>query len=673
MVLAGPNRVWTIKVLSTQDDYARGVVEGLIGLLNESQVPGDQVTQVAHATTIATNAVLERRGARTGLITTEGFRDILELRRMRFPDTYNLRWVKPPPLVDRYLRLEVSERIGGDGNVIQELNLPAARAAAHRLVEGEGVESIAVCLLNSYLNPIHERALGEVLRAAYPTVPVSLSSEVLPEIREFERTSTTVTNAYVRPVVSGYLKALESELLRIGIAAPIYVMQSSGGMMTSAAASALPVFILESGPAAGVIGAARLPETANKSDLITFDMGGTTAKAALIENGQPVLADEYEVGAPISVASRVLKGGGYLLRTPSIDLAEVGAGGGSVVRIDSVGRILVGPHSAGADPGPMCYGRGGLQPTVTDANVVLGCLNPFALAGGQFKIDASAAHRGLAALSERANLPPVELAYGIHRIANATMTRAIRAVSTARGHDLRRSTMVAFGGNGPVHACGIAQELGIRTVIVPPSPGVFSALGLLAADLERHFVQTMRCPLQHLDDKSLTRAFDQLGAVAGRALAQEGWPRLGREHLLAADLHYRGQWHEMTVPVSAGVKGMVGRMHDDFQRIYEVAYGHRQDDQVVELVNLRLRARLPSGRLPAPASATQVTPGANRHVYFGPELGLVMTPVISRQELANDHIEGPLVIEEYDATVVIHPGVDATLSDHGSVILTLKD
>jgi N-methylhydantoinase A/oxoprolinase/acetone carboxylase beta subunit len=372
LVLLGSDGTFlTKKVLSTPPDYERGVLQGIAALLRENKINPSTVERVAHATTVATNAVLERRGAKSGLITTRGFRDILELRRLRFPDMYNLFWEKPKPLVDRYLRLEVTERIAADGEIITPLDMSDVSAAIDRLA-GEGITALSVCLLNSYANPRHEEAIGEFVRRKYPDLPVSLSCRVLPEIREFERTSTTVINSYLMPVMQRYLAALEHGLRQADIHAPLFVMQSNGGAMTAAEARNYPVHILESGPAAGVTGAVHLATSLGIANAVTFDMGGTTAKAAMIEDGEPSLSSEYQVGAPISIASRVLKGGGYALRAPTIDIAEVGAGGGSIVAIDQGGALRVGPRSAGASPGPACYGNGGVEPSVTDANLLLG-------------------------------------------------------------------------------------------------------------------------------------------------------------------------------------------------------------------------------------------------------------------------------------------------------------
>lgn len=427
--------VATRKVPSTPEDYSTAVVEGIKALMDEVAVPLDRLAEVLHGCTVATNAILERKGASTAVITTKGFRDVLELRRIRMPRLYDALYVKPEPLSPRRHRLEVEERIDARGEVVTPLSTDdVMRAVEH--IRRNGIEAVAVVFLHSYANPAHEVMAGEILRRELPDCFVSTSVEILPEIREYERTSTTVINAYVGPPVRTYIRALSERLRVEGIAAPLLVMQSSGGMLEAGAVLDRPAQIVECGPAAGVVGAAYLARIGDYRNLITLDMGGTTAKASIIEDGQMIKTDEYEVGGGVSLSSRLVKGGGYALKTPVIDISEVGAGGGSVVWLDKAGHIKVGPRSAGAVPGPACYGTGGTEPTVTDANVVLGYLNPTALAGGTVPIESGRARAAIAdKVADPLDRDLLETAFGIHTIANASMMRAVKAVSTYRGRD----------------------------------------------------------------------------------------------------------------------------------------------------------------------------------------------------------------------------------------------
>ncbi|HYF19926.1 MAG TPA: hydantoinase/oxoprolinase family protein, partial [Ramlibacter sp.] len=422
--------VFVEKVLSSVQDYSEAILHGVRRLLERAGASPADVVEVVHGTTVATNAILERKGAHAGLITTRGFRDVLDIRNSRRPEMYNIDWVKPPALVERYLRLEVDERLDAEGAVVRALDEASVTRAIDKLRQ-EGVESVAVCLLNSFVNPAHERRVGELLRQFLPGVSVSLSCDVLPEAREYERTSTTVINAYVRPAVERYLTGLTARLSQAGVKAPLLTMQSNGGVASAGSAMARPIHIVESGPAAGVMGAVALGRRCGEAKLVTFDMGGTTAKAALVENGEVRFTHDLEVGAGLSAVSRLNKGGGYALSTPSVDVAEVGVGGGSIAWLDEGHAIRVGPQSSGARPGPACYALGGDKPTVTDANLVLGYLNPAALVGGELKIDADRARAALQRdIAGPLGVSVEEAAFGVRAVANAGMTRAIRAIST---------------------------------------------------------------------------------------------------------------------------------------------------------------------------------------------------------------------------------------------------
>src|SRR3989441_9514017 len=498
VLLDDGGRIHTKKVSSSVDDYARAIVDGLGELFGETGCRGGDLAEVLQGTTVASNAILELKGARTGLITTAGFRDVLEIRRIRMPKLYDLSWEKPVTLVERYLRVEVDERVDAHGTILKPLDPAAVERALDHLL-AEKIEALAVCLIHSYANPVHEQRIAEIVRRKAPGLTLSVSADVLPEIREYERTSTTVINAYVMPIVRRYLGTLRAGLDGVGAKAPLMIMQSNGGLMTDEAAAVKPVHVIESGPAAGVVGAQALARKIGLGKIVTFDMGGTTAKASLVEDGEVSRATEYQVGGGIMAGSRLLTGAGYLLRVPAIDLAEVGAGGGSLVWIDPGGGLQVGPQSAGAFPGPLCYDLGGTEPTVTDANVILGFVNPRQLAGGAVKLNASRAHEVFESrIARPMGLPLAEAAHGAHVIAASNMMRAIRAVSSERGRDPREYALFAFGGNGPVFAAGMASQPEKRRLLRAPPPGLFSSFGLLFAGVEHHYVRTWRHPVRRV-------------------------------------------------------------------------------------------------------------------------------------------------------------------------------
>ncbi len=492
VLLGDDGSVQTKKVLSTPDDYARGVVAGAVALLRERGVDGSELTGVVHASTVASNTILEGLGARTALITTAGFRDVLEMRRLRIPVLYDVQYESPPPLVPRRLRFEIGERRGPRGEVWRELDEAEVEAVAARIAAAD-VEAVAIALLHSYADDTNERRVEEIVRAVVgESVYVTRSSEILPEIREYERTSTAVVNAYVGPAITSYIAALAGQLEAAGIAAPLEVIQSAGGALTPEIARRKPAHLVESGPAAGVMACAYLGRLTGQPQLISLDMGGTTAKAAIVEDGQPVRTSEYEVGAGINLSSKLVKGGGHPIKLPFIDVSEIGAGGGSIVAVDELGTISVGPVSAGASPGPVCYDLGGIDPTLTDALLALGYLNETELGGGAITLAPAASRDAL----DRVVATPLgrsveEAAFGILQLAVATMTRAVKAVTTYRGRDPRDFTLCAFGGNGPLTGVEIAQALRIRKVLIPPAPGVFSALGLLFSDTEHEVVRTL--------------------------------------------------------------------------------------------------------------------------------------------------------------------------------------
>ena len=675
VIVAPDGGYWTEKLSSTPEDFSIGILEGMERLLAERQVSSGRIDEIVHGTTVATNAVLQQQWARTALITTRGFRDIIELRRMRVPSLYSLLYAPPKPLIERRLRLEVTERVGANGEVLIPLDVGTIDAAIE-VIRKEKVESIAVCLIHSYRYPDHERAVGDALRRALPGAFISLSVDVLPEIREYERTSTTVVNAYLGPIVKSYTDSLVRRVEQAGVSAPVRIMQSNGGIMSARSAAQTPVQMLESGPAAGVIAADNLGRRLRIENIITFDMGGTTAKASLIERGSPSYTTDYEIGSGISLSSKLVTGGGHAVKVPVIDLAEVGAGGGSIVWIDSGGALKVGPRSAGSFPGPACYDSGGSEATVTDANLVLGYINPSHLAGGEVKLNSSMADSSIGSAGDLLGLSALDTAHGVHDIANANMIRAIRAVSTYRGRDPRDFTLLAFGGSGPIHAANMARALEIKRVIVPPSPGLFSAIGLLQAKPERHFVQTHFTSTSEADPEALNRVFEQFIQQSTDALAEDGYSAEDIRWGKSLDIRYAGQAHELTISTADDIldsnvlRNIVCAFHEEHDR----TYGHKAEDEETEIVNLRLTAfcRL-QGAVPIRMSgARSSTRPHRRMVSFDPKGGRVRTDVIDRAGLPASPRAGPLIIEEYDATTVVPPRCFARLDEWNNIVIDMN-
>ena len=668
-------RVLTRKISSTPENYGTAIIDGIRMVFDEHGLSGGDVQEVIHGCTVATNAILEHTGARTGLLTTQGFRDVLEIRRFRMPELYNTRWNKPLPLSPRELRAEVKERIGPRGEVITPLDAVQAKAAVDALV-AKGIESLAVCLINSYANPAHERALAGIIRRDYPDLMLTVSCELMPVIKEYERTSETVVNAYVRPAVTRYMELLSRTIAGLGIRAPLLVMQSSGGMMSVEASMAKPMYIIECGPAAGVVASAYLARRMGLPNVLTLDMGGTTAKASIIEDGEISRAGEYEVGAGISVASRLSKGGGYVIRVPSIDIAEIGAGGGSVIWLDPAGGLHSGPRSAGSTPGPVCYDAGGTACTTTDANVALGYLNPEFLAGGAVLLNREKAVRVFAEqIAGPMGMSVEEAAYGAYMVANSNMIRAIRAVSTERGRDPRDFVLFAYGGAGPIHAAALAQELDIRRVVIVPSPGLFSAFGLLFAEIEHHLCESF---FARLDGESVRRANAAWKEMERKALAEieaGGYGDVKVEVARSIDLRYTGQSSELTIPVpweclSAEAVPQLARMfHEEHQK----SYAHMRPEEGIDIVNLRVAARVRGAedKLHADGRRADSGPAAGRRrmAYFGRTHGWCQTPVLGIGEITAAPAAGPLIVELYDSTCVVPPGCTVSAGRFGSMTI----
>jgi N-methylhydantoinase A len=667
VILGSGGTVAVNKVPSSPPDYSQAIVEGILEALRSIGAPPSAVQRIVHATTVATNTVLEGKGALTGLLTTAGFRDVLEMRRLRIPVLYDIQYEKPAPLVPRRLRIEVEERMRADGSVKTALNPDSVRRAAAALRES-GVEAVTISFMHSYANPAHELEAERLLRAELgEDIHVCRSADVLPEIREYERTSTAVVNAYVGPVVKNYLLSLQRRLHEIGVTCPIEVMQSAGGVMRFQTAIRKPAYLVESGPAAGVVASARVADIANERNIISFDMGGTTAKAAIIENGEPARTTEYEVGGGINLSSKLVKGNGYPIKLPFIDISEIGAGGGSIIKVDEFGHVSVGPQSAGAVPGPVCYNLGGTEATLTDALLTLGYINPDAIAGGSFALNAEAGRAAFKMqVADVLDKEPADAAAGVLAIAVATMTRAVKAVSTYRGRDPRDFALYAFGGNGAVVAAEIARTLQMGCVVVPPAAGVFSAFGLLYADVEQEAGRTVMLQPADTTPDAVEAIYDELTEQVFDALEADGYARANVAIVRQADLRYLGQAYELTV-AARGTPVAVTQLVDDFHAEHERTYGHKSVTDPVEIVNLRVIGRLASAVEPVRASSTSNAVKSERDVYFGAQFGTQRTPVAERGYLAGASRSGPLIIEDYDCTCIVPPDCIATLDPMGNI------
>ncbi|MFQ5933437.1 MAG: hydantoinase/oxoprolinase family protein [Dehalococcoidia bacterium] len=671
---SGEQGVW--KVPSTPQDYAAAVIDALKALTDDRKVSSEEITFLSHATTVVTNAILESKGARAALITTRGFRDVLEIRRQSRAQLYDM--FQPPPrvLIPRDLRLEVTERIDSHGRVQTPLNA-AELSGIVSFLKAHQVEAVAVCLLFSFLNPDHEKKIGEVLRRELPGVKIFLSSEVLPEMREYERTSTVSVCAYVAPILEGYLDRLGG-FLESGNYPSLYLTGSSGGVFTMEEGLRMPAMLIESGPAAGVTASAALGEALSMPNIISFDMGGTTAKASLLDQGQVTVTTEYEVGGEGSFR-RWLQGTGHPIKVPVVDLAEVSAGGGSIAWVDDGGGLRVGPHSAGASPGPACYGLGGEEPTVTDADVVLGYLDPEFLLGGKMAIDPDRAAKAIdERIGTRLNRGTVEAAQGVVDIVNSNMANAIRMISIERGHDPRDFTLVAFGGAGPVHAGRLAAELGITTIVVPPNPGAFSAMGLVCTDLKRDYVRTLYAPLDEDAVDRVRQGFAEMERNAEEMLARSGIQRERWDFSRSMDLRYEYQAYELTVSVEPSdlESNSLSKVAERFHHQHLTVYGHDAPSESVQIVNLRTSAigRLSGSYITASVSSDGRSGDeaiiGERDVFF-PETGLTRCKVYHREKLpVNVPVPSPAVIQEPSSTIVVYPNQNARATEWGTVTLT---
>jgi len=670
--------VQTFKVPSTPAEPADGFMAAAERALRQSGESGDAIRLLVHATTVATNAIIEGKTARLGMITTEGFRDILEIGRQIRSHLYNVHLTKPPALVPRQWSFSVRERLDAAGQVLEPLNEEDVRRAARQLKQG-GVEAVICCLLHSYINPAHEHRVAEIVREEFPEALLSVSADVCPEFREYLRANTTAVNAAIMPLVTQYLAALEERLRDVGIRAPFYMMQSSGGVMSVAAARKKPVFMVESGPAAGVIAAGVFAEQHGYRQVISFDMGGTTTKVGLIQDGRPTLAAEFEVGGQAITPMGEGRGSGYPVRTPVIDLIEVGAGGGSEAWIDPGGALRVGPRSAGATPGPVCYGQGGAVPTISDANLLLGRLNPDFFLGGEIALDTDAAREAIQAqCAQPLGIDPLQAANGIVEIANAHMIDAMRLISIQRGYDPRDFVLVAFGGAGPLHANALARELDIPTVLIPPNPGIATALGMLMTDIKHDFVATRRQRLADLSSESLEEFFAGFMQQGEAILEAEGVPPSQRRVLRTVDLRYQGQSHELPVSVPSEIlepEHLIA-LAEQFHKAHEHAYGYAAPEDPIELVNIRLTAlgispKSESVNLPKGNGDVSSAIKDHREVWFSEASGTMPCPILDRSLLRrDDQVPGPAIIEELDSTTVVHPNYQARVDRSGNLLIT---
>jgi len=657
----------TAKRLTTYPDPSEACLAGLDDLLAQGAVSWSDVSQATHGTTLGSNIVIERKARGVGLLTTRGFRDVLIIGREKRYQVYDLQIEKPVPLIPRRFIGEVTERILADGTVRTELDEADARRAI-RALAARGVTTLAICLLHAYLNPVHERRLAAIAAEVAPHVTVTLSHEVSPTFREYERTSTTVVNAYVMTAIRDYLRGLATAMTGRGYRGRLFVMQSSGGIATAEAMQRYPVRMIESGPAAGALMAAAYGELTGHRDLIAFDMGGTTAKLALIEAGRPATTTAFELHRVNNAP-----GSGLPMNIQAIDLVEIGAGGGSIARA-RLGVVAVGPESASSTPGPVCYDRGGVEPTVTDADVVLGYINPDYFAGGSITLRPGAAAR---AIEERIGRPLglslEDAAWGIHTIVNTNMELATRVVSIERGRDPRDLTLVAFGGSGPVHGCRLAQALGIPRVILPAAAGVTAAIGLLAAEVKFDVARTYVRRLDGLDPAAVDAMYGEMAAQATevvRESAVAGEVALVR----SADARYVGQGYELTVPVPGGrldADALV-RVRASFDEVYAARYGYANPAEPVEIVTWKLSAVGGAPRIALAKAATRSVGESRkgtRRAYFPETRGYVDTPVYDRYALAaGTSLSGPAIVEERESTTVLPPGLTAAVDEYATLI-----
>jgi 5-oxoprolinase (ATP-hydrolysing) len=651
------------KVLTTPASPAIGALDGLQTFLGQQGISAADVTHLVHGTTLVANVLIERKGATVGLITTGGFRDILEMRTEQRYEIYDLFLRYPEPLAPRRLRKGIAERTDRDGRILKLPDPDEVQSVVDEL-RAAGVQAIAVCFLHAFRNPTNERAVRDIIRAAWPEVAISISSEVAPQIREYERTSTTVANAYVQPLLKAYLDTIDTTLTSIGFTGAFYPMLSSGGTASVRTATAIPVQLVESGPAAGATAAAFFGGLNGRQELISFDMGGTTAKICLIEDGRPTVAPNLEVAR----VDRFRKGSGIPLQLPTVEMLEIGAGGGSIAWVDSLDLMRVGPRSAGADPGPACYGRGGTDPTVTDADLLLGYLNPGFFLGGAMSLDLSAAEQAVGGLGQKLGLSLVQAAWAIHQLVNEHMAAAARIHVIERAKDPRRYALLAFGGGGPVHAAGVAKALNVRQVVCPPGAGVASAIGLLVAPASMELTRSYPVLMERIEWDEIAALYQELEAQAVSQLGEVGVPSDQVTFERAVDGRFAGQLHEIEIPLpsavlSASRNGAVGELKQSFFARYEELFKHLPRAMAIELLSWRLTARGPRPNIEIPKGEAGSDDASSalkgyRTAYFGEVGAFVDTPVYDRYALRGGmRFAGPAIVEERESTIVVRPGM----------------
>jgi len=676
MLLVGEDGTAVIaKTLTTSGDPSLAVENAFQPVLQNGSIKAHERGTLIHGTTLVTNALIERKGAPTALLATSGFRDAVEIGREHRYELYDLNLDLPKPLVPRHLRFDVPERIAADGSVLRPLDEDFVRRLVSELRDN-GIRAIGISYLNSYRNPTHERRTAEIVAEVAPQIRVSLSSEVVAEIREFQRTSTTLANVYVQERVSDYLVQLETRLKRIGFLGSFFVMLSSGGIATRDTASRFPVRLLESGPAAGALAAAQAGILSGHRDLLSFDMGGTTAKLCVIDDGQPLKTYDFEVDR----VYRFRKGSGLPVRIPVIDMIEIGAGGGSIARIDSLGLLKVGPESSGADPGPVCYGQGGTEATVTDADLILGYLDPRYFLGGKMQLDVEAARSALRRLGQRLEMTVEQVAWGIHQIVNENMANAARAHLGERGKDPRRLPMYAFGGAGPVHGYGVAEILRLPTLISPFGAGVGSTFGLLAAPLAFDFVRSAYSRLDELDWRFANSLLNEMAEEGRKVLESSGLRSGDISYQRTADMRYVGQGHEVSVPLPNGTLDakQLNRISEIFENTYRALYGRKGPDVPLEVINWRVVARGPQPELNMhlqrdSRNLSDAIKGS-RLAYFSECGGYGETPIYDRYALKpGTTLAGPAIVEERESTLIIGPRGRAWVDEKLQIVVELAD
>ncbi|MEM7782681.1 MAG: hydantoinase/oxoprolinase family protein [Planctomycetota bacterium] len=667
---------WIGKVLTTPEAPDQAVEQILLETLQRANVPPEQIEVVIHGTTLVTNAMIERKGATTALFATEGFRDVVEIGRETRYDLYDLMLEQPRPIVPRHLRFDISQRTRADGETVQQLDESKVKKLAAEL-DRKGISAIAVCYLHSFTNPSDERRTRQLIHDVAPQIRVSISSDVVPEIREFERTSTTIANVYVQQLVEVYLQRLEQRLNQSGVTGSFYLMHSSGGVATVETTIRFPYRLLESGPAAGALAAKSYGMAAGKKDLISFDMGGTTAKICVIDQGEPLIAHEFEVDR----IYRFKKGSGLPIKLPVIELIEIGTGGGSIARVDSMGLLKVGPDSAGAEPGPVCYGRGGTEPTLTDANLILGYLDPDFFLGGELTLDVDAAKQAIQTkIADPLGFTIERAAWGIYQIANENMANAARVHALERGKDPRRFTLFAFGGGGPVQAYRIAKAIGVPELMVPLGAGIMSTVGFLSAPLSFDFVRSWNCILDQVDWNQANQILFEMEQSGRQLLSESGLQKSDIQFQRTCDMRYYGQGFEISVDLPSGILNhqSAPKIRNRFESAYQELYERNGPPVEIEITNWRVVASGPTPKIKLQMASQEKIQGVEsaikgkRRAWFPESQDYVETPVFDRYLLGPGlEFSGPAIVEEKESTVIVGPGAQCQIDEHFNLIVAL--